>query len=311
MDILYATYPFSIGFMCYIFSAGVLVTTLLFGFIGGIIMIFCLYLGIVRISPILKLCAQTIDLIDPELIPRARENIRKSFIVEYPYGKLPATPHIFSFHPHGTFSISNVLHVGTDFTNWSYRPIKGTLSSNLKYIPGSEEVLSLGNCVTSNYDEMKSEIRHGNSITVCMGGIREILYIKPNKLTLTIRKKQGIFRLAIETGKPLVPVITYGENELIDLIDIPIIRWIQEKIIPYGFVILIPTIESCIRWLSILYEPMNTPIRTVIGNPVDVGKPRIATAKEIEDLREKYFVALRELYKKTKTSSYAEEIEIV
>jgi hypothetical protein len=56
---------------------------------------------------------------------------------------------------------------------------------------------------------------------------------------------------------------------------------------------------------------MKTPIRTVVGNPVDVGKPRIATAKEIGDLREKYFVALRELYKKTKPSSYAEEIEIV
>lgn len=311
MDILYATYPLSLGFILTIFTFGVILTSLTFGLLSSAILLLCIYGGIIRMAPIFKGIAHCINTLNPGLLERAKENIYKSFIVEYPYGVLPKTPHIFTFHPHGVFSIANMLHIGTDFTEWSHKPIKGTVSDKIAYFPMGEEIIELGNFVVSNYESMKSVIDDDNSLTVCMGGVREVLYIQPNKLSLTILKKQGIFRLAIETGKPLVPVITYGENELIDPLDTPLISSIQKKIVPYGMAVLIPTIESYKRWYNILREPLKEPIRTVIGKPIDVGTPRKATYEEIVELREKYFTELRELYKKTKPESYDDEIYIV
>jgi hypothetical protein len=58
-------------------------------------------------------------------------------------------------------------------------------------------------------------------------------------------------------------------------------------------------------------RPFKTPVRTVIG-------PRLAVEKvvgpvgeaAVVELRERYFVALRELYAKTR-GSYSEELEIL
>ena len=310
MDVLYATYPLSVGFIGFMITITIIIITLIFGFFGAIILIACMYLGIVHVTPMFKAIAYIIDLLNPGLREKVRDNIYKSFTLEYS-SALPKTPHIFAFHPHGIFSVANLLHIGTDLTEWSHKPIKGTISDKVTYFPAAEEIVDVMNFVTSDYNNMKEVIDNGSSLTVCMGGVREVLYIQPNKLTVTILKKQGIFRLAIETGTPLVPVITYGENEILDLIDTPFISWIQKKIIPYGMALLIPTPESSKRWYNIVNEPLKEKIRTVIGTPIDVGEPRKATHEEIVKLRERYFVELRKLYRETKPASYAEEIDIV
>jgi 2-acylglycerol O-acyltransferase 2 len=144
-----------------------------------------------------------------------------------------------------------------------------------------------------------------------MGGVREILYTEPNKMRLSILKKRGILKLAIETGTPIVPVLSYGENELFEPVRSPWILEIQKLLIPYGICFPFATLESCKTWLGLSKAPMKTPIRTVIGSPIEVGEPHLATEKEIMELRERYFTELRKLYKETRPECYDKNLEII
>lgn len=117
--------------------------------------------------------------------------------------------------------------------------------------------------------------------------------------------------MALEKGCPLVPVLTYGENELHEIIESPWLKWLNTKLVNYHLILLIPTWESLERWLGILEKPLAKPLRTVVGSAIPVARRATPTDAEISELREKYFAALRDLYARTKPSHYADELEIV
>jgi 1-acyl-sn-glycerol-3-phosphate acyltransferase len=311
MSIFETAQPFSYPILLYMFLLGAMMTTVMFGI--GTISTVCIliYLDILQITPILDKLTDCIEYIDPGSLDRLQANIRKSLLIETPEQPLEKKPHIFLFHPHGVFSVASVFHIGTRFTDWTHKPIKGTMTSKLLWMPFAKELFKKMNCVPADYEVLKKVLEGEESLSVCMGGVREILYTEPNKMRLSILKKRGIFKLAIETGMPIVPVISYGENELFEPVRTPWVLHIQKFLIPYGICFPFATLESCKTWLGLNKAPMKTPIRTVIGKAIDVGKARLATEKEIETLRETYFSVLRDLYKKTKPESYADEIEIV
>ena len=114
--------------------------------------------------------------------------------------------------------------------------------------------------------------------------------------------------MSLETGIPLVPVITYNENQVYQRIENPFIRFIESII---GLRINIPTFASVIQWFSIVKRAPNYIIPTYIGEPLVVGEAHIPTEKEIVKLRERYFVALKKLYLETRPETYTEDIEIV
>jgi hypothetical protein len=223
----------------------------------------------------------------------------------------PKGPHIFLFHPHGVFALANGLHVGTELTDWSTRPIKGTALNALRLLPFGQELFDKLHFVPSNYDDMKSVLDNNESLTICLGGAREILETKAGHMRLSIKKKRGAFRLALQKGVPIVPVISYGENELFELMDSPILSWMHQKLIHYGLYIYIPTFKSCKKWYGILTNPLAEPIRSVVGEAIEVPEAHEPTEREIDELRERYFVDLNELYRKTRPSTYAEDLIIV
>jgi len=286
-------------------------TTVMFGIGTAITVILLIYMGVLRITPILDKLTEWIEAFDPGGLDRLRSNIRKSLLVESPETPLLEKPYIFLFHPHGVFSVTNVFHIGTTFTDWPHRPIKGTMTSQLLWMPFAKELFEKMNCVPADYIILKDIIESKKSLSICMGGVREILYTEPNKMRLSILKKRGILKLAIETGTPIVPVLSYGENELFESVKTPWILYIQKLLIPYGICFPFATLESCKTWLGLSKNPMERPIRTVIGSPIEVGEARLATEKEIIELRERYFKELRILYKKTKPEWYAENLEII
>ena len=310
MSLFTTGWPFSYVFLCLAFFLGICLTTLIFGLIVTVILLVCIYTGIIRISPILEGITAFLEYCNPSGMQSIKDNIRKSFLVEQPDGKLNERNHIFLFHPHGAFSIANALHIGTDFTNWPIRKIKGTILSWFLWLPFAKEIIEKMNFVPSNYDDMKNVLEAGESLTLCLGGVREILETEPCGMRLSIKKRRGIFRIALQQGTPIVPVISYGENEVFELIDTPLLSWIQSKLIHYGICAPIPTLESCRKWYGILNAPLKEPIRTIIGTAIEV-EAHEPTEQEIDDLREKYFIALRDLYERTRPESYTKDLEII
>lgn len=310
MNVFDAALPFSYIALALFFFLGVSLTFLFFGLLAAVVLIVCIYSGIIRITPILDAITNLILYLNPGGIDLLQENLRKSFLLEYPDGT-PGSQGIFVFHPHGLFSVTNIFHIGTQATDWSIDNVHMTVLNKLYWLPFAKELLDKLRAIPSHYSSMKSALTEKKNLTVCLGGVREIISTEPNAMKLSILKKKGIFRLAIETGVPLIPVLSYGENELFDILKTPWLSSIQNFLIQYGVCLPIPTVESCKAWYSILYKPLKAPIRTVIGKPLDPGSARDPTDKEICELRERYFEALKNLYSRTKPDSYKENLEIL
>ncbi len=284
---------------------------MIFGTIAGIILVICIYTEIVHITPIIDIIGKIISYFNPGILESLTDNLRKSLLVEYPDSTPPPdNKHIFIFHPHGAFSTAMTFHIGTNITEWKTRGGKGTVLNALFWLPFGKEILDRLNFIPSNYTSMKSALENGESLSVCLGGVREILYTEPKSMKLSIKNKRGIFLLALETGTPLIPVISYGENELFDLTDSKWILKIQEALVKYGICLAIPTLKSCVTWFGIPWNPLKNPIRTVVGAPIKVPVAHVATEKEIIELRNKYFTALKDLYQRTRPVGY-KDIEIV
>ena len=56
---------------------------------------------------------------------------------------------------------------------------------------------------------------------MAVGGALESLHVVPGTLDIIVKRRQGFVTLAAETGAAIVPVISFGENELFDAEIVP------------------------------------------------------------------------------------------
>lgn len=287
-------------------------TLLIFlGTLSSVTFLILLQCGVLRLKPITDVLHKVCTTLWPDLPDRIIDNLKKSFPVELK-GTLPDKG-IYLFHPHGLLSLAHMTNIGIkSVSNWPVKSIRGTNLYSLWYSFGISE-MSDGAFVPANYPIMKKVLDENMSLSVSLGGMQEIKYICKNHLKLKLKDRKGIFRLAIETGTPLVPVLAYGENEACD-------NWgnwkgfdLINKIL-YKFTkghMIIPSWSLYEKFFSITHKPFDTPIVSVIGEPVAVGPARIPTDEDIRVLRNIYIKRLRELYKNTKPPQYSEELEII
>lgn len=68
--------------------------------------------------------------------------------------------------------------------------------------------------ISANKATLKSTLESGKSIVLVAGGAAEALKAEPDTMKLYLQKRKGFVRLALETSKPLIPCIGFGENEI-------------------------------------------------------------------------------------------------
>lgn len=54
----------------------------------------------------------------------------------------------------------------------------------------------------------------GNAITIVIGGAAESLSAHPGTADLTLKRRFGFVKIAIREGAALVPVFSFGENDV-------------------------------------------------------------------------------------------------
>lgn len=54
----------------------------------------------------------------------------------------------------------------------------------------------------------------GSSLTIVVGGAAESLSAHPGTADLTLKRRKGFIKLAIRQGADLVPVFSFGENDV-------------------------------------------------------------------------------------------------
>lgn len=294
-----------------VFVFGCIFSLILFGFVSVLCVIFLVCMGCVRIMPIIDVLSSLLCSVCPTHIDTIIRNIKGSFPVSYSSDVVHQGPSIYLFHPHGLFTVSHYVHIGTRFTDWKDKNSKGTALHLLWWLPFGKEILETHRLVPSYYEDMKRVLEDKQSLSVTLGGVREIPLACDNKIILNIAHKRGIFKMALETGAPIVPVIAYGENEIYQQTDNWLLYHINRVLIKYNVFLPIPTWKSCSAWMSLAKRQLDHPVYTHVGAPIPVTKKEIPTEDDIIALREAYFSELRALYKRTRPSNYEEEIYIV
>lgn len=55
-----------------------------------------------------------------------------------------------------------------------------------------------------------------NATVVVIGGAQEAFYAQPKNYTVVLKNRKGFVRLAIQSGMPIVPVVSFNEVEIYD-----------------------------------------------------------------------------------------------
>lgn len=127
--------------------------------------------------------------------------------------------------------------------------------------------LSLGGCSSS-----AASIRHiigtgsGKIGSLVVGGAQESFFCRPGQYKFILHKRKGFVKLALQTGAPLVPVISFGETDLFDQLgkeDDSMLRRIQEKLRKViGLAPVIPVGRGLFQY-TVGLVPRRKPVTTV------------------------------------------------
>uniref|UniRef100_G1R9X0 Monoacylglycerol O-acyltransferase 3 n=1 Tax=Nomascus leucogenys TaxID=61853 RepID=G1R9X0_NOMLE len=80
-------------------------------------------------------------------------------------------------------------------------------------------LLPTGLCPVSrqSLDFILSQPQLGQAVVIMVGGAHEALYSVPGEHCLTLQKRKGFVRLALRHGASLVPMYSFGENDIFRL----------------------------------------------------------------------------------------------
>jgi 2-acylglycerol O-acyltransferase 2 len=137
----------------------------------------------------------------------------------------PTRNYLFCAHPHGIMCCGIVCCFATDACSFSEK-FPGltahclTLKANF-YAPFSREIsLCCGSSVASKkglhhiLTNRENCAKSGQTCILVVGGAEEALHVQPNSYVLTIKNRKGFIKAALTTGACLVPVFSFGENDV-------------------------------------------------------------------------------------------------
>lgn len=228
-------------------------------------------------------------------------NLRQTFPIHLE-SPLPTTS-LLLWHPHSLMSVTPVLHVAYRLTN-VLPPSKIVCHSMYHTIPFIRDIAQYSHSAPARFADMKRELQQGTSLSVMPGGTREMMETSEHTLRLVLKKRSGVFRLALTTGTPIVPILSYGENELFPSIRTPFLDTLNEYLYKWFWIALpVTTWTAFSNWVRLYSHPLQ-PVVTHVGKPLHVEKVDEPSQKDIDSLRSRYIRRIKKLFKKTAPPGY-------
>jgi len=235
------------------------------------------------------------------LIEKTEKNIRETFKIHVLH-KIPERS-INIWHPHGMSGVTPVIHNGYKITDSSYKSTKGVVHSFFFKLPLVKDIIRHLNAIPSDYSTMKRVVAK-ESISVALGGVKEMEIFKNKNIDVAVNSRKGLFKIALETGTPIVPVLTYGENEIFPKYENSFLEFINDIIYKIFTIRLpFPSITSLHNWQQMSKHPLE-PIHSYTGRPIYVKKIEFPSEENIVNLRKKYVRRVKELFKKTNHNGF-------
>lgn len=210
-------------------------------------------------------------------------------------------PVLMGYHPHGILSFGVQCNFGTDATGWrdkfpSLSPRICTLNMNLM-IPFLREIMGRMGVIPASAESIKAALKPGNAVILVPGGAAEALDTKSGEYILTLARRTGFFRLALQHGADLVPTFGFGENNIYETLSSnSFLRNIQIKAYKLLSFSMPMFYGRGIFTYNMGLMPFRRPLTTVVGEPIRVERTENPTKEQIEALKAQYIEALRRLY---------------
>ncbi|KAG7484491.1 hypothetical protein MATL_G00049750 [Megalops atlanticus] len=223
----------------------------------------------------------------------------------------PRYNYVFGFHPHGILvagAFCNFCTLVTGFCRMYPGLTPYLLMLPLWFrAPFFRDYIMFAGLVPSDKDSASYLLQRrggGNVVVIAVGGAPEALDARPGAYTLLLANKKGFVKLAMEHGAALVPVFSFGENEVFDQVDNPRgtwLRWIQERL-QRAMGVSLPLFHARgVFQYSFGLMPYRKPIHTVVGKPIMVEKNERPTEEELNALHERYMDELCKLFEEHKS----------
>ncbi|XP_076131172.1 2-acylglycerol O-acyltransferase 1-like [Alosa pseudoharengus] len=223
----------------------------------------------------------------------------------------PEKHYLFGFYPHGILVAGAFGNFCTEYTG--FRKLFPGMTPYLHVLPVwfrfpffREYLMSSGvvSCSKQSLMHVLSQKGGGNVSIIVIGGAAESLEARPGSLFLEVLNRKGFIRIALKCGAHLVPVFSFGENELFEQLQNPhgsVVRRIQEGLRrTLGFSLPLFHARGVFQY-SYGIIPYRRAIYTVVGRPIPVQMSVCASAEEVDQLHGSYLEALSQLFEEHKT----------
>ncbi|CAG8540406.1 92_t:CDS:2 [Ambispora leptoticha] len=221
----------------------------------------------------------------------------------------PKKNYVFGYHPHGIISVGAWTNFCTEANNIS-EVFPGVtihmlmLTANFNLPLYRDFFMAHGLCSVSRQScENILSKGPGNSILIVVGGAGESLSARPGVYNLILKRRLGFIKLAMNRGADLVPVFSFGENDIWDQVNNESNGRLYkfQKRIQKAAGVTIPLFHG--RGLF-NYEwglmPHRRQIVTVVGKPIPVKQNANPTEEEIFELQKQYINGLYEIWNQYK-----------
>ncbi|XP_050523969.1 2-acylglycerol O-acyltransferase 2-A-like isoform X2 [Daktulosphaira vitifoliae] len=221
---------------------------------------------------------------------------------------LPADKtYLFVVHPHGLLGwgqFSNLITCVGPF-----RKIFPGINTYLHVlgvhfcIPFHREVL-MSHGLRDSSERTISKIlngKKGNASVLLVGGVVEAFKSYPGPITIVINNRKGFVRIALKTGASLVPVFSFGENNVYkkQVLEtdsflykfLKLIGWKGDRVIPQG---------RSLFGIRLSFMPHRHPIISVVGKPIDLPKIENPSNEETDKYHKIYKEELTKLFEQHK-----------
>ncbi|XP_055479619.1 2-acylglycerol O-acyltransferase 2 isoform X2 [Psammomys obesus] len=168
--------------------------------------------------------------------------------------------------------------------------------------PFFRDYIMSGGLVTSekvSADHILNRKGGGNLLAIIVGGAQEALDARPGAYRLLLRNRKGFVRLALIHGAALVPVFSFGENNLFNQVENTSGTWLRrvqnrlQKIMGIS----LPVFHGRgVFQYSFGLMPFRQPITTIVGKPIEVQMTPQPSEEEVDRLHQLYIQELCKLF---------------